>query len=226
MSSIKKKENTKDIPIIFITALSETQDKINAFQAGGIDYITKPFVQEEVLARIKVHVQLKMAMEQLKEMSVTDALTGVFNRRWAYEILSKHIGISKREKTNFIICYIDIDCLKPINDTYGHAEGDKLINIVVNAFKVIARVSDYVFRMGGDEFLLLFPNSGIKHSNKLIGRLKKELSKQDIHGIPIDFSFGFAEFEYKSSLSSDELIKIADSKMYIQKTDKKKRLHK
>jgi len=189
----KKKESTRNIPVIFITALSGTDDKLKAFEAGGVDYMTKPFIPEEVLARINIHIELKRAMEQLKKMSVTDEMTGVFNRRWAYEILVKQIEIAKREGSSFIVCYVDIDHLKIINDTYGHAEGDILINTVVNSFKEVIRTSDYIFRMGGDEFLLLFPQAKLQESDNLIKRLRNKLCQQ----------------------------KMADSDMYDAKTKKK-----
>jgi diguanylate cyclase (GGDEF)-like protein len=218
---LKKQESTQKIPVIFITALSDTRDKLKAFKVGGVDYITKPFVQEEVLARIKVHIALKKALEQLEQMSITDEMTGAFNRRFAYEILAKQIEMAKREQSSFILCYIDIDNLKKINDTYNHTEGDLLINTVVNSLKEVIRASDYLFRMGGDEFLLLFPKAKLKESSHLIERLRKHLNQQKIHDIPMDFSFGFSEFNPDSPLSPEELVKHADSKMYEAKMKKK-----
>jgi diguanylate cyclase (GGDEF)-like protein len=218
---LKQQETTKKIPVIFITALSDTRDKLKAFQAGGVDYITKPFVQEEVLARINVHIALKTALEKLEKMSITDEMTGVFNRRFAYDILAKHIEMAKREQSSFILCYIDIDNLKKINDTYNHTEGDLLINTVVNSLKETIRASDYIFRMGGDEFLLLFPKAKLKESYNLIERLRETLNHQTIHDLPIDFSFGFSEFEQRDTVSAEELIKRADLKMYQAKMKKK-----
>ena len=219
---LKSQESTRDIPIIFITALSEIKDKLKAFAIGGVDYITKPFITEEVLARINVHIKLKEALEKLLQVSITDEMTGVFNRRFAYEILSKQIETTKRTKENFIICYIDIDNLKKINDTHGHSEGDLLIGKVVEALKQITRSSDYIFRMGGDEFLLIFPGIEIQQINNLIDRIRQQLNNQEIHNQPIDFSFGFAEFApEKQHYSPDELINIADSGMYKLKLQKK-----
>jgi len=218
----KAHEFTKDIPIIFITALSEIKDKLKAFAIGGVDYITKPFITEEVLARINVHIRLKEALEKLVQVSITDEMTGVFNRRFAYEVITKQIETAKRTKENFVICYIDIDNLKKINDSHGHAEGDFLINTVVEALKQITRSSDYIFRMGGDEFLLIFPNIQLQQFNALINRIIQQLNSKEIHNQPIDFSFGFAEFQHdKQHFSPDELINVADSRMYKSKIKKK-----
>ncbi|RKZ86375.1 MAG: hypothetical protein DRR19_15055 [Candidatus Parabeggiatoa sp. nov. 1] len=218
---LKKPEITKHIPIIFITALSETNEKLKAFRAGGVDYVTKPFVPEEVLARINVHIELKKALRRLEEMSVTDEMTGTFNRRFAYEILAKQIQMAKEASSSFVVCYVDIDNLKDINDTFGHADGDILINTVVNSLKRVIRTSDYLFRMGGDEFLLIFPQAKLKDSDNLIERLRKQLNHQQVHGLPIDFSFGFSEFHAEDNFSPDELIKMADSNMYEAKMKKK-----
>lgn len=218
---LKEQEATKNIPIIFITALTNTSDKLQAFQAGGVDYVTKPFVQAEVLARINVHLSLKKTLERLENMSVTDEMTGVFNRRFAYEMLAKQIKIAQEEHSNFVVCYTDIDNLKPINDTFGHAEGDILINTVVNSLKTVLKASDYIFRMGGDEFLLLLPKAKQKDSENIIERLREQLTCQKIHGMPVDFSFGVSEFHAEDNLSPDDLINIVDSLMYKAKMEKK-----
>jgi len=218
---LKKQDSTKKIPVIFITALFETSEKLKAFRAGGVDYITKPFVAEEVLARINVHIELKKALEKLEKMSITDELTGVFNRRFAYEILAKQIEMAKYECSSFVICYLDVDNLKKINDTYNHAEGDKLINTVVNSLKGVISASDYLFRMGGDEFLILFPKIKRQGAHNLIEATRIQLNQQKMAGIPIDFSFGLSECHAEERLSPDELIKKADANMYQVKMSKK-----
>ncbi len=218
----KKHDMGRDIPVIFITALSETEDIVRAFEAGGVDFITKPFVVDEVQARIKVHTQLKRAMEKLANMSVTDEMTGVFNRRHAYEIMAREMSFAKRENTTFVLCFIDIDNLKTINDTFGHEAGDELINTVVTGFKHSIRATDYLFRMGGDEFLLLLPKASVEDARIKIERLRQEMNLKKVRGIPIDFCFGFSMFSPDNIFRAEELIKKADSSMYDQKMQKKK----
>ncbi len=220
---LKMQDSTMNIPVIFLTGLSDTQSKLEAFQVGGVDYVTKPFIKEEVLARINVHIHLQNALKKLEEISVTDEMTGAFNRRFAYEILSKQISAANREKTLFSVCYIDVDNLKTINDTYGHDEGDKLINTVVNSIKNNIRSSDYIFRMGGDEFLVILRQSGMKDSYHIFENICHKLNTEEkICGIPIDFSFGLAEFKAGDKILQDELIKLADSRMFDAKKQKKK----
>ena len=218
---LKSKENTKDIPIIFMTVLANTIDKVKGFNLGAVDYITKPIQHEEVLARINVHVALKTAITTFKTLAMTDFMTGVFNRRFAYEILTKQIATAKIENSSFVLCYIDVDNLKKINDIYGHAFGDILINIIVSSIKNAIKVSDYIFRMGGDEFLLLFPKAELRTSCILIERLRNILNQQKINDIPIDFSFGFSEYHAGDEVTPETLIKIADNEMYNLKMKKK-----
>lgn len=218
---LKENESTRDIPVIFITALTDNWNKMKAFEAGGVDYITKPFMKEEVMARVNVHLQLRKTMERLKNMSITDELTGVYNRRFAYEVLERQIKIAKREKQDFTLCYIDIDNLKTINDTHGHKEGDLLIRTVVEALGAAIRKTDYLFRMGGDEFLILFPKSGIEEAGSLLERMEKSLENERIKDTAVEFSYGFSRFHHEDSITADELVKKADSMMYEAKRKKK-----
>lgn len=221
---LKKSPETKDIPIIFVTAASEIKNKVNAFEAGGVDYVTKPYMKEEVLARITVHLQLRNAIEQLHKITITDELTGTFNRRYAYDLLSRKIKDSSKSGEPFVICYIDIDNLKIINDTYGHEKGDFLITTVVNKLKSAIRPTDFLFRMGGDEFIILFADADINDVQHMIISLNVELNKKKIQNIPIDFSYGFTEFvSGNESMTVDELITEADGRMYEDKKKKKKK---
>ncbi len=217
----KANASTKDIPVIFLTALAETSYKLKAFEAEGVDYITKPFVQEEVLARVNVHVKLKKALEKLEDMSLKDELTGVYNRRFAYEILSKQIQMANRDHGHFVICFIDIDHLKRVNDSFGHSAGDELIITVATTLQNSIRSSDFLFRMGGDEFLLLFPKANLKESRELVERFRRKISRQKIQGIPVNFSFGLSKYSPGDLSSTSDLIKLADSEMYKDKLRKK-----
>ena len=221
--AIKENEKTIDIPIIFITALSDSWNKLQAFEVGGVDYITKPFMKEEVIARVNVHLRLKAAMESLRAMAVTDEMTGTYNRRHAFEVLARETGVANRLKAPFSLCFIDVDNLKKLNDNHGHEAGDLLINEVVNGLKAAIRISDYLFRMGGDEFLLLLPNTEIEAAEKLVKRVHKELSKKEIEGLPIDFSYGFSMFSPDDNISAEALVQQADAAMYQQKEKKKGR---
>lgn len=218
---LKADPQTEKIPVIFLTAKTEIDSIVKGFEAGGVDYITKPFVKEVIFARINVHLRLKNALERLERMSITDEMTGVYNRRYAYEVLARQFALARREEANFVICYIDIDNLKKINDMHGHSEGDKLIMTVTRSLENIIRSTDYIFRMGGDEFMLMFPKAKLDESDNLVHRVREQLKDQSIHGIPIDFSYGFSQFHCEDDVSVEELIKRADDRMYETKQSRK-----
>ena len=218
---IKADIKNKHIPILFITALSDTKSIVNAFKSGGFDYITKPFIREEVKARIDVHLELKSTLVKLKRMAITDEMTGAFNRRYANVILQRELKIARRLSREFLVCGIDIDHLKQINDNYGHDAGDDLIKKVVDEIKLSIRETDYIFRMGGDEFLLVLPQTKMSEGQLLLARMHHKIHQKTIFGEPIDFSFGLAMFELDNECSIDELLRIADDIMYEQKKQKK-----
>lgn len=219
---IKADDQIAHIPVIFITALNDSENIVKGFDSGGVDYITKPFIKEEVKARIQVHLRLKNAIERLENASITDEMTGVFNRRHAYMVLNREIKLARRQNRIFSVCYIDIDNLKTINDRFGHSKGDVMIIIVVEAFLSAARESDYMFRMGGDEFMLILPDTPVDEGENLINRIHKELAQTRIESFPIDFSFGLSVFDPASDWDAETLIRESDSQMYIQKNKKKK----
>lgn len=218
---LKEDMCTKDIPIIFLTAKIQTDDIVKGFEVGGVDYITKPFIKEELLVRVKTHLELKKAIEDLKNVAVTDILTGAFNRRFAYSILYEQIESAKVNKENFIISFIDIDNLKVVNDSFGHKEGDKLIITIVNSLKENNGLLNYICRMGGDEFAIIFPNAKLEDCVKTIEAVELSLEGKKIKSIPISFSKGFVEYRYDMDITIDKLIEIADKNMYKEKIAKK-----
>ncbi|MBN1413356.1 MAG: diguanylate cyclase [Spirochaetales bacterium] len=219
---LKEDIQTERIPVIFLTAKSDPENIIRGFDVGGVDYITKPFIKKVVLARINVHIKLNKTLEKLEEASVTDEMTGVFNRRFAYKVMERQIMLARREKSSFVICYMDLDNLKLVNDTYGHDEGDRFITIFVNSLNSLIRGSDYVFRMGGDEFMLYIANTRIPEADKLMLRIKEVLLTASIQELPIDFSYGLAEFDSEGNQTIHDLIATADARMYESKKAKKR----
>ncbi len=336
---------TADIPVIFVSALRETDDKVIGFEAGAVDYITKPFSKDEVLARVRAHLELGMERErsltlisafeqapisilianpdarityanqffcrlngysldeilgqnprilksgthdtvfyeqmwqvltegsrwegeiqnrkkngelywesvqiapvfdqrerlvgyiatkqditqrkfleaQLEELSITDALTGIFNRRYGIATLEKELHRCQRNNTQLTVVFIDVDNLKMVNDNFGHADGDKLILAVTNSIKELIRLEDVFCRMGGDEFMLVMPECSRDKAEERMQEARLSLKGSAIGGYPIDFSFGFSEYLPSSSkeITADALIDIADKAMYVMKTNKK-----
>jgi diguanylate cyclase (GGDEF)-like protein len=149
-------EGTRDIPIIFISALDDVNSKVKAFQSGGVDYITKPFQAEEVLARVKTHLSLRGAQEQLAHAALHDPLTGLPNRSLLNQALEGAIARIEREADYaFALLFLDLDQFKVVNDSLGHTVGDQLLVAVGRRLKACLGTGDTVARMGGDEFVVL-----------------------------------------------------------------------
>lgn len=163
----KLKENnlTKDIPVIFITALGDTADEYRGFKLGGVDYITKPFDSKIVQVRVENYLRLKRKTDLLEQLSSIDGLTEIPNRRRFDETFDNEWARAKRIQIKISLIIADIDYFKQFNDTYGHAAGDKCLRKVARALKrTIQRPSDFVARYGGEEFVLILPETDIQTS--------------------------------------------------------------
>ncbi|MDJ0582359.1 diguanylate cyclase [Crocosphaera sp.] len=155
---LKEDENTAQIPVIFLTAASESNYLLNAFKAGAVDYVTKPFRTPELLARIKIHLDLKRtkdelekAYEEMKRIAATDELTGIPNRRSIFNFGKQEFSLSKRYNSPFSVLMIDVDKFKTINDTHGHDIGDEALKMMVNVTLNCLRKVDYIGRLKTEE---------------------------------------------------------------------------
>jgi diguanylate cyclase (GGDEF)-like protein/PAS domain S-box-containing protein len=161
---------------------------------------------------------------ELEKLAHFDALTGCCNRGYGMGLLEQQIKLAHRKKYPLLLAYIDIDRFKYINDTFGHKEGDRVLKGVVNLFKSTLREIDIICRMGGDEFLLIFPDSSLVDAPLIRERLSKNLEKlnQKLNQpYKISFSIGLSYYNPANPLFIDELIRIADENMYEEKKKKK-----
>jgi len=166
----------------------------------------------------------KQLEEKLEKLSRIDSLTGCYNRGYGLELLDRQMKLSHRSKSPLLLAFLDIDGFKTINDTFGHDEGDKVLKEVANLFKSTLREVDIICRMGGDEFILIFPDNSLKDASQIKERLNKnliELNQTLKKPYRIDLSIGLSEYYPDHPLTIDELIRIADQKMYEEKRKKK-----
>ncbi|WP_232826344.1 response regulator [Cyanothece sp. BG0011] len=155
---LKHNPKTEEIPVIFLTAATETNYLINAFEAGAVDYVTKPFKTPELLARIKTHLDLKRtkdelakAYEEMKRIAATDELTGILNRRSLFKLGKQEFERSQRYNPPFSLLMIDVDKFKSINDTYGHDIGDEALKMMVKITLNCLRRVDLIGRLETEE---------------------------------------------------------------------------
>lgn len=184
---IKADAATRDIPVIFLSARDETEMKVSGLSLGANDYISKPFKAEELLARVDVAMRLKQERDRLRasaqealataelaqERAMTDALTGLLNRYGLQRSLVREHAEARRYARPLSCLIIDLDHFKKINDTYGHPAGDTALRQTATILVEAVRRSDMVFRHGGEEFLVLLPETDLEGAIALAEKIRE-----------------------------------------------------
>jgi len=161
---------------------------------------------------------------QLKKEVFTDSLTGLYNRRYLLNKLEEIIEKADINQEKLVICFIDVDDLKKINDSFGHIIGDRVLKIIGQTIHEVIRKDDVLARIGGDEFAVLFYNKSIEEAKKAIERVElalRDINLPDFPELRISISYGFAEWDSEGPISIEDLLRKADIEMYKQKFDKK-----
>jgi len=180
-------------------------------------------LMEFVSEQIATAIQRKQMEEEMKKLAHFDTLTGSCNRGYGLALLDRQLKLARRKKQKILLAFTDIDDFKNINDTFGHGEGDKVLKEVVKLLKSTLREIDIICRMGGDEFLLIFPDSSLKDLSIIRKRISKSLTQLNRtlkKSYKINLSSGVSEYDPDNRQSMDELIRIADNRMYEEKKRK------
>jgi diguanylate cyclase (GGDEF)-like protein len=161
--TLKRTPETQHIPVVFITSAKLASDQVKGFELGATDYLTKPIDIKILKARLRAHIRQSTDIKHLEALVLTDTLTGVANRRKFNEAIESDWKLAIRDKTPISLLMIDIDDFKRFNDHYGHPEGDKCLISVSNTLqKTVERPIDMVARIGGEEFIILLPNTDLE----------------------------------------------------------------
>ncbi len=219
--TISARKIRPDMSVIIMTGFIDEFSYDSTIEAGAADFIKKPFTLTELIARIK-HVKLQ---EKLRIMSVTDELTGLYNRRGFFTLAEQQLRIADRLKRKIFMLYVDLNNLKVINDTFGHQEGDRALINISNIFKKTFRKSDIIARIGGDEFVIIpvgTTKAGTKTSTSRLKKNIREYNSKRNKNYRLALSFGISHYDPKFPSSLDEMIMEADRSMYEQKRNKMK----
>jgi two-component system cell cycle response regulator len=255
---LKENPQTREIPIIFLTVQSDLDDVIKGFEAGAVDFVSKPFNIIELQMRTKTHLELKQARdsqkiyneqlenanrelkkaneiirtqnEQLREvafrldqLSKTDALTELYNRRCMMEKLAEEANRYKRNRKPFSLIIADIDDFKKVNDTYGHDCGDYIIKKIAQTLTESVRDIDVAGRWGGEEFLILLPETTVEGALVLAERIQSRVSRSGwlYNQTIIRASLTLGVAMYNGETGIDEVVKKADRVLYEGKNNGK-----
>jgi diguanylate cyclase (GGDEF)-like protein len=217
---IKANDKTSSIPVVFLTANSSNVDEEYGLEIGATDFIRKPISPKIVRARVSNILSLQKATQKLKLIASTDPLTGAFNRRHLDLVGINELSRSKRYNSSFTILMLDIDHFKAVNDTYGHDVDEALIE-TVTVIKKNIRGEDLLFRLGGEEFAVMLPETSRLAAFDTAERIRIAISKIVIQTpiAPLSFtmSIGIAENTPEDD-GIDLILKRADEALYQAKS--------
>ena len=213
---LKSNPDTKDIPILFITAKTDEDSIEKAYDAGGVDYVTKPFKPKELTSRIKTHLKMHRMLKSLEFFATRDFMTGIYNRRKFFELGSELFDKSDK----LFAVMMDIDKFKLINDNYGHPFGDSVIKSVTKTISQNIWDGSIFGRLGGEEFAILCEADSMEEVRQRIESIRKliEHSEEKYKNEVVKFTIsnGIAQKRLNND-TIDKLLKRADDALYEAK---------
>ena len=226
---IKNDETLPFIPIILVTARDSTQDKVAGLDAGADDYLTKPINFPELEARVRSMLRIKRLQDELEEknrelqrLSISDGLTGLFNHRHIHGLLDEEFERARRSGDPLTVAMFDLDRFKAINDTYGHQAGDRVLQQLADILRRTARDIDRLGRYGGEEFMVILPETDIENGAVFVERVRQEVARHSFvigrdKSITMTISAGVATFPHELVGSPQTLVRLADEALYAAK---------
>ncbi len=222
--NLKNDSVTKNIPVIFITVKGTVEEETKGLELGAVDYIAKPFSPSIVKARVANHIELKQQRDLLASLNLTDALTGIANRRRFDDSLDYVWNTAIRSKSELSLILIDIDSFKAVNDHGGHVYGDECLRKIATALNnCVQRSMDVVARYGGEEFAVILPNTDRDTASRLAEKMRACVVETQINhpdtdkGPYVTISLGVESMLPLPDMTPQSLIEKADSNLYKAK---------
>ncbi|MET0461145.1 MAG: diguanylate cyclase [Ilumatobacteraceae bacterium] len=230
LARLKADDDLCDIPVVFLTGRTDTADMVAGIRAGAHDYLKKPFESSELLARIGGAVRIKRLQDelhlrnlQLDMLSRVDVLTGLYNRRHIDEQLEKELSTATRHGQPLAVLLMDIDHFKRVNDVEGHPAGDQVLREFAARLRAAVRVGDVAGRWGGEEFIVIAPQTKIDGALLLAERIRAATADEPMyvgdHAITVTVSVGCVV-----GLDPATLLDRADAALYRSKSEGRNRV--
>ncbi|MEA1918471.1 MAG: diguanylate cyclase [Campylobacterota bacterium] len=199
---LKKETTTKEVPIIFLSALNDIESITRAFKIGAVDYLSKPFNGLELIARVKTQIELRKYILELKEkqsrlaqLAVTDDLTGLSNRLHFMSIIKRETAAVSSSPSRLCLAFFSIDHMHKVNNMYGFKTGDKVIHKIGKLLTTHSRESDFAARLFGSEFVFLMPNTSLEAAKFLVKKIHDAIEKSTMIEMQITVSIGITEYQ-------------------------------
>jgi len=232
---LKGTEETRFTHVVMLSARGETEAKVTGLETGADDYPVKPIEPVELQARVRVGLRLQKALsdlaaknEILEKLALTDALTGLANRRAFREALESELARVARHGRPARLLFLDLDHFKAVNDTHGHAVGDEVLEGFSVVLKRGCRRGDLAARVGGEEFALLLPATGRASAALVAERVRRVVEFRPLGRavpVPVTVSIGVVGTEdLPGGASADELLRRADAALYRAKGEGRNRV--
>ncbi len=224
------------LPVILLTAKADPNSRVEGLRIGADDYVGKPFDERELVARVasmlrikRMHDAVQAAKNRLAELAITDELTGLFNFRYLHTRLHEEFKRAERYRDPLACTMIDIDHFKSINDTHGHDAGDAMLAEVARRVRQVVREIDVVTRYGGDELLVMLPNTHFSGAVTVAHRVWGSVRDQPVSlpsGAVVrgSVSVGVALYPSRDIGSKQDLLRAADQALYQAKRDGRDRI--
>ena len=221
LTGLRRHSKTADTPVIFLSAQGDAETKSQGLSLGAADYLAKPFSEQELMARVDRTLKLTAQKEHFRALAQTDGLTGLPNFRSFHARLEEEVARAHRYGHPLACAMVDLDGLKEINDQLGHAAGNRAIVALADAVREELRDTDFAARYGGDEFVVLLPQTNETQGAQFAERLRRRLVEvsQDA-GLPVRGSIGVAAVtadELDSADAAEDLLRRADEALYRAK---------
>lgn len=228
INRIRSNPAFKNIYLILITARIQEGDRVRGLDLGADDYITKPFSFSELLARVRVGSRVVQYQRHLEYQTLIDSLTGLFNRRAFEKKIEEEFERTKRYHHPLSLLIVDIDNFKMINDTYGHHTGDNVLKKIAEALQEKTRRSDFASRYGGEEFVLILPETDLANALQAAKKMLAEIRGCTFGSLARPFSLtisvGISSTSKKDYSEWQEMLQDADQALYLAKNKGKDRV--
>ena len=220
-AAIRRRHKTRYVPIIFVTGQDTPERSLEAYSAGAVDYIVKPYDPAVLRSKLSVFIdlhRLRRHTAALTHRALHDALTGLPNRELFFDRLEQALARARRRTVPLAVLFIDLDGFKQVNDVHGHEAGDTVLAEAGDRLRALVRTADTVARYGGDEFTILAEEvADVEAAQHLGERVAEELARPYPGGLQLGASVGVAFTANPAATTPDGLIRRADHAMYRSK---------